>query len=180
MTSRQLIQRRYRPWLESAGERPITTEQRKLVIATLCKAIVGFLPCTIIVADDRRERSWANGTWQTFLVSDNQPPCEIAVRWYGPSVGRPWESPSVVLLLAICQSLRLTGDIDDVCVDLKRGYLEKGFPTRIGAIERSEARSAKYKLLVPRRDSWLTCRGCNTWSRSTLPEYDCDARCALL
>jgi hypothetical protein len=96
-----------------------------------------------MVADDRREQSRTSGTWQTYLIADDQPPCEIAVRWYGPFVDKPWGSPSVVLLLAICQSFRLTEDIRDVCVDLKRGCLEKGFVASVrGAIERSGSRSA--------------------------------------
>jgi hypothetical protein len=58
-------------------------DQRKLVIATLCKAVLDFLPCTIIVAGDRRERSWANCTWQTYLIADDRTPREIAtaVAW---------------------------------------------------------------------------------------------------
>ena len=58
-------------------------DQRKLAIATVCNAVLDFPPCTTIVAGDRRERSWANGTWQTYLIADDRPPCEIAaaVAW---------------------------------------------------------------------------------------------------
>jgi hypothetical protein len=49
----------------------------------MCKAILGFLPCTIIVAGDRREPSWTNGAWQIYLIADARPQCEVAaaVAW---------------------------------------------------------------------------------------------------
>lgn len=72
--------------LACIGRRTFDDEgPRKLVIATLCKANLCFLPCTIIVAGDRRERSWATGTWQTYLIADDQPPCEIAAAVHGIS-----------------------------------------------------------------------------------------------
>lgn len=52
-------------------------DQRKLVIATVRKAVLGFPPCTTVVAGDRKERSCTNGTWQTYLIADDRPSCVI-------------------------------------------------------------------------------------------------------
>jgi hypothetical protein len=63
VVSRLLRQHRYRPWLESAGERPITMDQRKLVIATERKVVPDLSTLhSTFVADDQRE----NGTRQTY------------------------------------------------------------------------------------------------------------------